>query len=339
LKAVHEQMFEIKCIDDLRRVEERLILNLRCLYLDDVLFGIRDAEDKILPFIRAGLAQFAIRYAEPRSSGNTGSISWEQLVTSAELVASYLTADPIVFDETIRDEFYSSNPIIAFLRIAGNQFPYEVNIFAKHAQPYVLYGLMPKRIQNSPHVPKFDFDGSFERLTGVAFQEFVDIGFVTWTAAKAHKGFTIGYYDKARAQKMRLPSNQRIQAILNRITADKTRFVSLYERRKEIDRRFGPYDYNPLFEYPLIRPWPADSPIGAEHRICVPLPDLVVHRMSPGIFYEMFNEYGIKFAEYFGFLMQEYVGEILRNSAPPVSVIAEENVRATYPEKRGTIPD
>jgi len=332
-------MFEIETVDDLERVRERLILNLRCLYLDEILLGIRNADAKIRLFVRAGLAQFAIRYAEPRLSGDTRSISWEQLEPSARLAASYLVADPIAFDKTIQNEFYSSNPVFAVLRMVGGQFPYEVNIFAKHAQPYFLYGVMPNRVRILQNVPKFDFPSSFEKLTGVTLQEFVDVGFIAWTAAKACKGFTLGYFDKARFQGMRLPSNLRIQAVLNRIMADRSKFISLYERRKQNDRRFGPYDYNPLFEYPLISPWPADSRHGSELRMCAPLPDLIIHRMSPGIFYEMFNEYGPAFSEYFGYLMQEYVGEILRRSAPPVAVIAEQDIRTTYPEDRGTVPD
>jgi len=70
-----------------------------------------------------------------------------------------------------------------------------------------------------------------------------------------------------------------------------------------------------------------------------PVPDLVAHRISTGIFYQMYNEYGLQFAEYFGLLLQEYVGEILRNSVPTPALTSEEGVRSTYTDQRGPVPD
>ena len=188
-------------------------------------------------------------------------------------------------------------------------------------------------------MPAFDLNSSFEDLNGVTLREFLDVGFISWTAARGQKAFTLSYYDKARSQGMNLPADLRLQAILNRISADPSKFRSLYDRRKESDRRFGMYDYNPLFEYPIICPWPTVSPIGVKSRMCAPLPDLIAHRISTGIFYQMFNEYGLRFAEYFGFLLQEYVAEILRNSVPISSLVGEEEIRTTYPDDRGPTPD
>lgn len=278
-------MLEIASIQDLARVQDRLVLNMRYFYLDDLLFGVRLAEDKIPSFISAGLALFAVRFSSPRRSGKTQPVLWSQLKPSVELITSYLEADPIVFDDGIRDEFYASNPVFMMLRLVASQFPFQVNIFARHAQPYVLYGELPEVVRVQPATPDFDFHACFERLNGVTLREFIDVGFVTWIAARAHAGFTLGYYDKARAQGMNLPADLRLQAVLNNISAEPEKLCLLYERRKETDRRFGLYDFNPLFEYPLIRPWPAGTPMGVDLRISAPVPDLVTHRISTGIFY------------------------------------------------------
>jgi hypothetical protein len=332
-------MLEIASIQDLARVQERLVLNMRCFYLDDLLLGIRLAEDKIPSFISAGLALFAVRFSSPRRLGKTQPVQWNQLKPSVELITSYLVADPIAYDDSILDEFYASNPVFVMLRLVASQFPFQVDIFARHAQPYVLYGELPEVIRARPATPDFDLHACFERLNGVTLREFIDVGFVTWIAARAHAGFTLGYYDKARAQGMRLPADLRLQAVLNNISAEPEKLCLLYERRKETDRRYGLYDFNPLFEYPLIRPWPAGTPMGADLRMSAPVPDLVAHRISTGIFYQMYNEYGLRFADYFGFLLQEYVGEILRNSVPSSALTSEEAIRSTYTDDRGPVPD
>jgi hypothetical protein len=332
-------MLEIASIQDLARVQDRLVLNMRSFYLDDLLLGIREAEDKILSFVSAGLALFAVRFSSPRRSGKTKPVRWSQLESSVELITSYLTTDPIAFDDDIRDEFYASNPVFMMLRVAASQFPFQVDIFARHAQPYVLYEELPEVISAWPATPDFDFHACFEQLNGVTLREFIDVGFVTWFAARARAGLTLRYYDKARAQGMSLPPDLRLQVVLNSISAEPGKLCSLYERRKETDRRFGLYDFNPLFEYPVIRPWPARTPPGVDLRMSAPVPDLVVHRISTGIFYQMYNEYGLQFAEYFGLLLQEYVGEILRNSVPIPALTSEEAIRSTYSDQRGQVPD
>ena len=53
----------------------------------------------------------------------------------------------------------------------------------------------------------------------------------------------------------------------------------------------------------------------------------------------MYNEYGLRFADYFGSLLQAYVGEILRNSVPSSTLTSEEAIRSTYPYDRGPVPD
>jgi len=53
----------------------------------------------------------------------------------------------------------------------------------------------------------------------------------------------------------------------------------------------------------------------------------------------MFNAYGLPFSEYFGQLFEAYVGEILRHSVSSGNLFSEEDVRQTYAEKDGRVPD
>jgi len=53
----------------------------------------------------------------------------------------------------------------------------------------------------------------------------------------------------------------------------------------------------------------------------------------------VFNRHKEEFSQYFGHLLGEYVGIVLRNSVPPGALVSEEDIRKTYPEKKGKVPD
>jgi hypothetical protein len=53
----------------------------------------------------------------------------------------------------------------------------------------------------------------------------------------------------------------------------------------------------------------------------------------------MFNSYKEEFSRYFGHLLGEYVGIVLRNSVRPSTLVSEDDIRKTYPGKKGKVPD
>jgi hypothetical protein len=139
---------------------------------------------------------------------------------------------------------------------------------------------------------------------------------------------------------MGLPSDGEMLDVLGQLTATQEEFVADYERRKNADRRFAMYDFNPLVSYPVIRPFASEqTPRLEEDALVAPLPDLILYRLSTGIYYQMFNSYKEDFSRYFGHLFGEYTGIVLRNSVPPSTLVSEDDIRKTYPEKKGKVPD
>lgn len=290
------------------------------------------------PFIAAGIASFSIRHSNPYRSGRL--FGWRELAYLFEMVKKYLLADPITFDPAIREDFYTSNPVFMMLRQAASQFPFKINLFGCYTQPLILFGKMPAIVSDRDGVPEFDFNTEFQKTTGLPLEPFIDVGFVAWAASKNRNDFTRGDFQKAGSQGLNLPDDEVVCAILKQITADPLRFREEYEKCKEKDRRFCAYDFNPLFSFPIIRPWKYSEGLTMDRdHMIAPVPDLVAYRFSTGIFYQMFNEYGTRFADYFGHLFEAYVGHILKNSVPPSNLLSESDIRRSYREQGRKVPD
>lgn len=128
--------------------------------------------------------------------------------------------------------------------------------------------------------------------------------------------------------------------VLEQLTTTADKFVAEYNESAGTDPRFAMYNFNPLFMYPIARPYQFDQiPPPEQDALVAPLPDLILSRLSIGIFYQVFNEHRTKFSQYFGHLFSEYVGTVLRHSVPSGTLLSEVDIRGTYPERRGKAPD
>ncbi len=344
---------DINSLDDLRAAERLIGRMLRRVRLDSALVGLRKLGDRpfigryppirLAPFIVAGAAMFALRYCPPRPFRKTfRPLPDEELIPFLRLVSAYLLADPLTFDETIREEYREANPAFTFLRFVASQFPYDVGYFGQYARSLILYEELPPKLAGRPGVPRFDLPAAFEELNGVPVLDFLKAGYMAWAAAGSGNqlAFSRTYFDRARAQGMVLPSDGEMLRVLDQLSTTQERFVAEHERLKNADRRFAMYDFNPLVSYPVVRPFASErAPRAEEDALVVPLPDLLLSRLSVGVYYQMFNRHKEEFTRYFGHLFGEYVGMVLRNSVPPGALVSEEDIRKTYPEKRGKAPD
>jgi len=135
-------------------------------------------------------------------------------------------------------------------------------------------------------------------------------------------------------------SDQSLKAVLNQLVADKSKLVELYDKRKNKDRRFRMYDFNPLFTHPIIRPCQNKQFSTPDNDfIHAPVPKLVASRISAGIFYQMFNTYGTEFSDYFGFVFERYVGLVLEKCLLSEHLLSELDIRSFYTAEKGKAPD
>ena len=333
---------EISSISDLDRLEGQISQIMQRIDLDSILLGLREISDEdVKPFIKAGVALFAVRFSNPGSSrGPSREIKQGVLISLAGLVGKYLLTDPIVFDEKIERVFRNSNIIFPILRLVGSQFPFDVELYEEHAQALLLFEELPKKLKGQKCIPDFDFEDSFKQVTGVSVIDFVDVGFVAWYAATEREGFTRKYFDNLRSRGVKLPDDKIIEAVLRNLAADPKKMRDIFFRFRNGDKRFRMYDFNPLLMYPIIRPWRKKGEVPKrQDRMISPLPNLVAYRTTTGIFYQMFNEYKEDFSRYFGHLFQTYVGEVLKESVTSNSIFSENEIRKTYPKSSGKVPD
>lgn len=319
--------------------ESRIGSVLRRHDLDYVLGGIRRSLDKLEPFTAAGIALFAIRYSLPpiARGAKLYEMPWGELAPIAHLVIQYLIADPVSFEPAVEDDYRESTLIPIILRTVGNQFPYNVPFFGQYARSLMLFHHIPQRLSGHGNELGFDFDDSFQKLTGVSLVDFITVGYGAFAAANGSHGFTGGWFQKARHQGLRF-DDEVVMKVLDQLAADQWQMRTLYERYRQPNRKYGMYDFNPLFVHPIVRPWPKrEHTTLDEDRMIAPLPQLILSRLSEGIYQQMFNHYRDDFSQHFGHLHEVYVGEVLRHSVPGKVLLSEHDIRRTY--KKGKAPD
>jgi hypothetical protein len=307
--------------------------------LNYVLAGIRQLPKEMWSFTAAGVALFAIRYSLPSivRGAKVEAMPWGELAPIANLVTQYLLADPVSFDPPVENEYRGSTLIPLMLRQAGNQFIYNIDLFGQYARSLKLFHLIPQQLRGRRNIPEFDFDAAFQEITRVPLVDFIDTGYATFAAALLNPGFSGGWFQKARSETLRF-EDETVIRVLDQLAADQFQMRDLYQRFRQQDRRYGAFDYNPLFVHPLVRPWPKrEHTTLDEDRMIAPLPQLILTRMSEGLYQQMFYRYREDFSRYFGYLFEEYVGEILGHSVPHLTLLSERDIQRTY--KDGKVPD
>jgi hypothetical protein len=281
---------------------------------------------------------FAARFCPPSKASQL--INNYDIQFLVDLCNKYYLADPITFDKDVHNEFIESNPVFTILRIISSQFPFEPGMFSEFSRPTLLFHEIPRQLQGLPDIPQFDFENKFQAITGVSVLDFITTGFVISSASHGNFAVNQDYFKKTRNQGIKIPDNQTIKAILNQIAADKSTLMAVYEKRKNKDRRFKMYDFNPLLSYPVVKPC-QDKQFSTADKdfIHAPVPELVGSRISTGIFYQMFNEYGEEFSTYFGHVFEKYVGLILQNCITSEELLSESDIRRFYPINKGKSPD
>jgi hypothetical protein len=238
----------------------------------------------------AGAAMFALRYSPIRPFRvRYRPLPDADLVRILRMVNDYLLADPLSFDETMAREYRDANPSFTFVRFVASQYVYDVRYFGQYARSLILYEELPPTIAARLDIPHFDFVAAFETLNGIPLRDFIRAGFLAWAAARSQNrlGFTRYDYEQIRSSGIELPEDADLEPVLDQITATQDQFVAAYTEMQNEDRRFAMYDFNPLLSYPIVRPYEYDKlPDLREDAMVAPLPNLILSRMSVGIFME-----------------------------------------------------
>lgn len=332
----------INNLTDLENLEARIRLELSAYDLDEVLIAVRESFKDKEAFVLAGIASFGIRFSLPpiKKPARSRRIATKKFAYIYHLVKTYLLGEPSGFTSSANNEYRGSTLIAVLLRIAGNQFNFNVEFWGQYLRTLELYIEMPKKDKLEQKTPDVDISAIFQKLNKVSIEDFIHVGFVAYIAASARGGISGGYFQKARSQGFILPGDETIKMVLNQLAADQYQMRDIYEKYKQPERLYAAYDFNPLFVFPFVRPWIKTSTTSLDDdRLIAPVPSLVLYRLSNGIYHQLFGNYADKFSRYFGYCFERYVGEILAHCVKSNQLICEQDIRKTYPEKRGKVPD
>lgn len=336
---------EINSSADLDELEAHIGKAFGKLKLGDVLHSLyllKKDSPELRPFKVAGVSLFAVRFCPP--SKVSQSINNYDIRFLVDLSNKYYLADPVTFDKYLHDEFIDSNPVFMMLRLVSSQFPFEPGRFSEFSRPALLFHEIPKQLQGLPDIPQFDFESKFQAINNVSVLDFITTGFVISAASLGNFAINKDYFKKTRKQGINIPDGQTVRYILNQLVADKFKLIEVYETRKNTDRRFRMYDFNPLLCYPVIRPCQNKQfSTSDKDFIHAPVPELVGSRISTGIFYQMYNAYTTssrtEFSEYFGHVFERYVGLVIENCITSEQLLSEADIRRFYPTNKGKAPD
>jgi hypothetical protein len=339
-------LLEPRSLADLAQLEHLISQLVRQFPLDGILLALRRASAARKgvmaypqPFVVAAAARFAVKYGRPGPSGPSagGAIHANDLAPILRLSQIHALADPIGWDNSV-----PRSPLSIMLRHVGNQFPYMVSAAGKWGRAQVMYEELPRELEVLRGVPSFDFASKFQELVGVSVPEFIDVCYLAFSAAAStnHLGFSRDYFQQARRGGIRIGDDDVVQPVLDHIAADAATHAKMAAEYQQPDRRFAAYDFSPLMPYPLIRPWPrTHSETMASDRMLAPIPELITFRLSTGIYYHMRQAFKGTFDQYFGHLLEAYVGRLFKTFMPSHRLFSERDLRRSYPERAGKVPD
>lgn len=251
---------KVDSLPALAELEAMIRRELQGFSLDGLLWTLGENSALFQPFVAAGFASLALKSCTP-SQGNFAPVPVAVVHRLEPLVINYLSADPIIFDREVHDHFRRTNPVFLLIRIMGSQFPYHINVFETYARSLLLFDEIPRQIKN----PDFDLDSAFRANAGCSVLDFVRTAFLSYLMAKEKAGFSSRTFGRWKNNGVLMPPLPEVRIIMRQIAASPKEFNAARSLDEGIDPRFRIYRLNPLFRYPVIRPW-GDEPSSISNR-------------------------------------------------------------------------
>lgn len=213
----------------------------------------------------------------------------------------------------VEDPFLGSG-IMTLVRVLYEQGPYQEQ----------LGDLIPRYLiiltETKPADPPLDIQGGFKTKTGLSIEEFMKIGVAFYFGSFLYASFTRGFMEGPMAGKLKpFITREKIDAFLKIAAADFPTFRQLCLQEEEEAPGAGKWVFNPLISRPVV--------ILPDGRFCVPIPRLLIHRITKGIYYDLldafYNSDHNPFPDWFGHAFEEYGGIILRRALDQSTVFPE----------------
>jgi hypothetical protein len=320
----------------LQQLENKIQAAMRQYTLDQLLIALWHLSKthellKNSPFLRAGFAMYAVRFSEA-GNGDTSPMIVKEFSQLVDLAGAVLFEDPIGFDEDAQRRLLEEkDPTVLFPLLAKQA---EMQRFFPEqffARAYWLYARIPPTV-SPPHSPLPDFEVSFTSVYGVSPLVFLKICLVAFCRAKGHPDLTLDYFRTA-ADRMELPRAEYLGVLRDHISAEPSELRLAYSKNAQGNPLYSMCYLNPLLRRPLIQPWTRSvSPKELGERLTCPVPELISYRASNGVYYDLMDQYGKPFLDWFGSAFEAYVGQLLQASVSENCLLTESQLHNGLPK-------
>ncbi|SDL30367.1 hypothetical protein SAMN05660337_2574 [Maridesulfovibrio ferrireducens] len=163
-----------------------------------------------------------------------------------------------------------------------------------------------------------DLKNDIKEITGLKLEDLL------YMACEFHTRSKNGHVLKYKDSNVSLFDDENQNLFFKFVSCD---YETFRNECKEIRAGYEKYSFNPLLKFPLIisqkRPYELDV-----KPYLVPVPDLLLYRVTNGLFFDLAERYRGKkkenpFRTSFGYVFQDYVGELLKRTVPEHQVLPE----------------
>ncbi|WP_334102805.1 hypothetical protein, partial [Methanothrix soehngenii] len=253
--------------------------------------------------------------------GEINSIPNDEFFDLLRKIISYELYDPQFDKEINRKQAATSY----FLRSIG-QLQWNRNIRFMLSRTLFLYDEILKE-DSAPKYIKDIVGQKFKEKFGLTLLDFIKVGAVLWAGSISRKGgLRRDYLENARGRGMTVPNDESAKICLRLIAYEPIQFRT--------DPLLKKYNLNPLLSHPLVRLWEkSEMEDMFDDKFIAPIPDIVIYRISIGLYYQLYNIFGMDFATNFGVLFELYVKKIIEEFRFPGKVITEKDIDIYLPSK------
>ena len=287
---------------------------------------IKEADQPVLPYVIHLLAKHLVLNASNRGRRT---LDWDDL---QQLTLIYIHhEDPI----SNNPNWETGNPDHFFTRVLAQQLPAQER---NHIQKYGLaLGLFRDvGIVNCPD--PYNLLDNIESEIGMPIETFMSMGQVLFglSATRCNGVSCMGtsthaLLEKAFVKGIKFCTPEIWEPFLDRISCTRDEFSLIANKKvyKSKGEGFEPFSFNPLTLKPIVN-------IGKGRYLAVD-PELIIERVTFGLFHDLFAKHKMTFTEHFGFVFEAFVGQLLRSQVSEERLWSASNWEASNTKKQESL--
>jgi hypothetical protein len=306
LKNIENYLSQFKLDDSLLFINHLLGVARGFSSDDALLWKIKESSLPVLPHNAHFISKLLLLNAS--NLGRTP-MGWEQFLHAQRLCVEL--DDPIS-----QDPNWSKCDPSGFLeRLLSQQIGPQNRVLP---QKYGLALRLFRDIGTVEHPQRFDMKRELESTLGISVEQFIGLGHTTFALCGAkHSGvrctgtFTRELLTVAFAQGLSFCIPDVWGPFLGRVAVHRDEFRKIANRPEYLveDENHSQFSFNPLRRFPICE-------IGQD-RFLAPDPELIVERVTLGLFYDLFEAFGTEFSKNFGFAFEKFVGSLISTAGSP----------------------